>query len=101
VAAPEILRSMRLLQDPAEDTGTNLGVGLLVGVCVAVAVAVGWGFVRHFRYWANRARSAKVLDEIEMEFVNDDADDAFADDDMDPVFSSPGGRCVLERCLTA
>ena len=43
----------------------------LAGVCVAALV--GWR-LRNIRRWRLRAHSAKVLDEIEMEFVNYDVD---------------------------
>lgn len=75
----EILRA----EDQEEEGG--MGLAVIIGIAVAVVVLVGWRLVRYFRYWANRARSAKVLDEIEMEFVNDDIDhDLVEDDDYPP-----------------
>ena len=58
----------------------------LASACIGILIAFR---VRHVRYWRMRAYSAKVLDEIEMEFVNDDADMFVLEDDELPR----GSRC--------
>ena len=71
---------MRQLQSAADgnsggsSSGGSAVIMLVVGVSVALAVLAAWWLWRLSRYRWHRARSAKVLDEIEMEFVNDDAD---------------------------
>jgi len=75
---------------PADDGGGSpalLAVIVLASVCVAALV--GWR-MRSLRRWRLRAHSAKVLDEIEMEFVNDDAD-LFEDDSDLRIIGSRGG----------
>ena len=54
-------------------------VGFMVLLIVLIVAFVAWRLWRVSRWWRNRARSAKVLDEIEMEFVNDDADEVMED----------------------
>jgi len=46
-------------------------VGLIVVGTLLLAVLLAFRLYRMTQWWASRARSAKVLDEIEMEFVND------------------------------
>ena len=64
---------------------------LIIGVVVIVVAFAAWRLWIMSRWWALRARSAKVLDEIEMEFVNDDMDVDVLEDSA----YSPGGRCRL------
>jgi len=69
----------------SETSGHRLSGGvvfLIIVASVCVAALVGWR-LRNLRYWRERARSAKVLDEIEMEFVNDDAELFGVDEDND------------------
>jgi flagellar basal body-associated protein FliL len=66
--------------DGDDDGGSAVILLIIVGCLLLVALGA-WRMWRMSRWWANRARSAKVLDEIEMEFVNDDAD-MFVDDDI-------------------
>ena len=52
----------------------NAGLLILIVIAsVALVMLVSWR-IRTLARWRMRARSAKVLDEIEMEFVNDDVD---------------------------
>ena len=46
-------------------------VGLIVVGTLLLAALLAFRLYRMTQWWASRARSAKVLDEIEMEFVND------------------------------
>eukprot|EP00965_Chrysotila_dentata_P004279 138724-Pleurochrysis_carterae.AAC.1 len=76
--------SVRLSQDAATDTGRLLQEGggggslstaavfLIVAIAFLVLCVLLFALYRGRRLWSNRLRSAKVLDEIEMEFVNDD-----------------------------
>ena len=68
----------------SEDVGTSGGgisyehkiEGGLLFFIVVISLGAGTYFLWVMRrIWANRARSAKVLDEIEMEFVNDIEDE--------------------------
>lgn len=52
---------------------------LFVVLLLLFVMVVSWRLWRMSRWWRSRARSAKVLDEIEMEFVNDDMDDVVED----------------------
>ena len=64
--------------DLSSTTGGNSGLLMLVVIAsIAVVALVGWR-LRTIRWWRLRTQQMKVLDEIEMEFVNDDAD-MFAD----------------------
>ena len=62
----------------AEGSGSWVAVGIFFLLLLIAFVA--WRMWRVSRWWRDRARSAKVLDEIEMEFVNDDVDDMVMDD---------------------
>ena len=53
---------------------------IIIGLSVTTALLIGLWLYRVTRRLANHARSIKVLDEIEMEFVNDDLDDVEEDD---------------------
>ena len=86
----------------SEDVGSSGGAisyehkikGGLLFFIVVISLGAGTYFLWVMRrIWANRARSAKVLDEIEMEFVNDDLDNVFVEEDDD--FVRGGGRCAL------
>ena len=46
-------------------------VGLIIMGSLLLAVLLGYTAHKLIKRWTNRARSAKVLDEIEMEFVDD------------------------------
>ena len=60
---------------------------IIIGLSVTVALLIGFWLYRVVtRRLANHARSIKVLDEIEMEFVNDDLDE----DDEDEFRVSVG-----------
>eukprot|EP00310_Coccolithus_braarudii_P012273 CAMPEP_0183350674 /NCGR_PEP_ID=MMETSP0164_2-20130417/20713_1 /TAXON_ID=221442 /ORGANISM="Coccolithus pelagicus ssp braarudi, Strain PLY182g" /LENGTH=172 /DNA_ID=CAMNT_0025522649 /DNA_START=194 /DNA_END=713 /DNA_ORIENTATION=+ len=62
----------RRLQD---EGSSSLGVGAVLAIIAGVLVlvcAMLFLLRRASRWWKHRLRSAKVLDEIEMEFVNDD-----------------------------
>ena len=68
----------------SEDVGSSSGgisyehkiEGGLLFFIVVISLGAGTYFLWVMRrIWANRARSAKVLDEIEMEFVNDIEDE--------------------------
>ena len=70
----------------SEDVGSSGGgisyehkiEGGLLFFIVVISLGAGTYFLWVMRrIWANRARSAKVLDEIEMEFVDDPEDDDF------------------------
>ena len=63
------------VEDESNEKGHSFAamIFLIVMASVCGAVLIGWR-VWHVRRWEVRARSAKVLDEIEMEFVNDDED---------------------------
>merc|ERR1712087_902574 len=63
---------MRRLRDGGSK---SLGVGAVLAIIAGVLLLMGLLLVllrRASRWWRHRLRSAKVLDEIEMEFVNDD-----------------------------
>lgn len=56
----------------SEQKGGDGGlVALLVVGSLLMVVILGCQLYKLTQRWVNRARSAKVLDEIEMEFVND------------------------------
>lgn len=65
----------RALQDAGSK---SIGVGAVIGIVACVLLLMGVLLLlfllkrRARRWWRHRIRSAKVLDEIEMEFVNDD-----------------------------
>ena len=64
---------------------SNTGLLVLAVIAsVAITLLVGWR-LRNIRRWRMRARSAKVLDEIEMEFVNDDVDMFVLEDELEDV----------------
>ena len=64
----------------SRSVGMQFGVALVVTLGIIVALFASWRIWRGARREA-RARSAKVLDEIEMEFVNDDME--FDDEEFD------------------
>lgn len=69
----------------SDDESSSSLVLIIVLLLILLAVCVAWRMWRLRRFWANHARSVKVLDEIEMEFVNDDADDhVLEDEDIKP-----------------
>jgi len=83
--AASSLRSRRALQaagdlnagaGPAsagdQDSEGGGALTLIIFLVVLFGSLLAWRLWRITRWWADRARSAKVLDEIEMEFVNDD-----------------------------
>jgi hypothetical protein len=53
---------------------------IIIGLSVTTALLIGLWLYRVTIRLANHARSIKVLDEIEMEFVNDDMDDVDEDE---------------------
>ena len=61
-------------------SSSNGFVALVVLALLVLVAFLAWRLWRVSRWWRNRARSAKVLDEIEMEFVNDDMDDHVMED---------------------
>jgi len=56
----------------AQDSEGGGALTLIIFLVVLFGSLLAWRLWRITRWWADRARSAKVLDEIEMEFVNDD-----------------------------
>jgi len=69
----------------SDDGSSSSLVLIIVLLLILLAMCVAWRLWRLRRFWANHARSVKVLDEIEMEFVNDDADDhVLEDEDIKP-----------------
>ena len=60
----------------------QVGAALFVAVGILIALLAGWRIWRGAQREA-RARSAKVLDEIEMEFVNVDMDFDIDDEEFD------------------
>ena len=85
---------LRRLQAAAGSDGSiNTGlVVLIVGVCLAAASLLGFWFWRLSRLRWLRAQSAKVLDEIEMEFVNND------DADLDDWRTTDDNIRAAQRC---
>ena len=71
----------QLSEDVAPSSGGGISYehkieGGLLFFIVVISLGAGTYFLWVMRrIWANRARSAKVLDEIEMEFVNDIEDE--------------------------
>ena len=53
---------------------------IIVGLSITVALLIGVWLYRVTKRLANHARSIKVLDEIEMEFVNDNLDEVDEED---------------------
>ena len=53
----------------------QFGVAIVVGIGVFVGLLLAWKMWQVSMARWSRQRSAKVLDEIEMEFVNDELDD--------------------------
>ena len=87
----------------SEDGGTSSGgisyehkiEGGLLFFIVVISLGAGTYFLWVMRrIWANRARSAKVLDEIEMEFVNDIEDEEL----MATCAAAPLCRRRRRRC---
>ena len=70
-------------------TGGGGHVAFFVGVLVLLGALLAWWLWRLNRWRYNRARSLKVLDEIEMEFVNDDMDTDVMED-----HAASGLRCA-------
>ena len=76
-ASLQSVESWSSQQQPAA-AGGGLSGGLLmtiIGVTLLIVTLCAWRAYRLTRWWASRARSARVLDEIEMEFVNDEIDE--------------------------
>jgi hypothetical protein len=61
----------------------------LLLACLLAVLGTRWAR----RWWANRAHSLKVLDEIEMEFVDD------IDDDLELLHSRHGSSSTAPRSL--
>ncbi|KAL1520539.1 hypothetical protein AB1Y20_022115 [Prymnesium parvum] len=71
VAVAAAVRLLVALFLVGEDGSSGGLVGLLVVGSLLLALLLGYQLYKLTRRWTNRARSAKVLDAIEMEFVND------------------------------
>lgn len=80
--------------NPPASGGSNNLMLIIIIAAASVAVLVLLRLY-NLRRWRLRARSMKVLDEIEMEFVNDDADIFVLEDDID-MPRSPS-RCAAHR----
>ena len=79
----------------AEEPGNTGGgghVAFFVGMLVLLGALLAWWLWRLNRWRYNRSHQLKVLDEIEMEFVNDDMDTDVMED-----HAASGLRCAHAR----